>query len=25
MEFKMLEIANRKLNATGGLANMLGE
>ena len=25
MEFKMLEIANRKLNATGGLARMLGE
>jgi len=25
MEFKMLEIANRKLNATGGLAAMLGE
>jgi hypothetical protein len=25
MELKMLEVANRKLNATGGLASMLGE
>jgi len=25
MELKMLEVANRKLHATGGLASMLGE